>query len=236
MARFETLARASCTLVPLPASRLGLLASQHVTHPHAFRHYYPTQEYLEAVTDADLRYSIEVCEEGTGGILARYRLPASVPVLKHDSRDVSIVPLRASEEGAALMDAMRGVGHAVSPLPLLAEDAELAGPLTIAGHFLLGSGADGVMLPRRLSGALAQRSAQQVFLKTPEVLEMGMCGGPVAVEGGSLAGIVEGIVPLLKPGEEDGALTPLQRKARELLGGCAVIVEARDLKRIISQV
>jgi hypothetical protein len=269
MASYETLARASCTLLAAPAragagaaaaqqpQQLVLLASQHVTHPHAYRHYFPEQAYLEAVADADLRYSVEVCQEGTGSVLLRHRLPAALALHRHRERDVTVLalgreegsallaataalagaPLRLAEEGeAAAVEAAAGAAGAAGADGAADGGGRAGAPLTLAGHFLLGSGAEGVMLPRRLSGAVAQRSARQVFLRTSAVLEMGMCGGPVTADAsGALVGIVEGLVPLLRAEEGEG-LTPLQRKSRELLGGTAVIVEAGDLRRMLAQI
>jgi hypothetical protein len=240
MKSFEILTRASCCLVTSSQGSLHLLASQHVTHPHTFRHYYPSQSYLAAVRDSDLRYSVEVCEDGTGTVLARHRLPASLALHRHNSRDLSIV----SGEGLSALQGALGqaAGPALLPLglhPAGSSDPEGGAPLTLSGHFLHGSGAEGVMLPRRIAGEVAQRSASQLFLRTAAVLEMGMCGGPVTVDGArgdqALLGIVEGIVPLHRP-EEEGALTPLQSKARQLLGGTAVIVEAADIRRMLAQV
>ena len=238
MTAYETLARASCTLLqgPRPEAGLTLLASQHVTHPHAYRHFYPAQAFLEAVSDADLRYSVEVCEAGTGAVLLRHRLPAHLPLHRHRVRDLSLLPL--GREDAALLQAVRAAGQqALAPLRLHEgeQGAAEGQPLALAGHFLLGSGEEGVMLPRWLTGTVAQRSASQVFLRTSEVLEMGMCGGPVTLKAcGSLVGVVEGLVPLLRP-EDAGALTPLQVKSRQLLGGTAVIVEGRDIRGMVAQ-
>lgn len=235
MTAYETLARASCTLLQGPRPGLTLLASQHVTHPHMYRHFYPAQAFLEGVRDADLRYSVEVCEAGTGAVLLRHRLPAHLPLHRHRVRDLSLLPL--GQEDAALLLQRAAGQQALAPLRLHEgeQGAAEGQPLALAGHFLLGSGEEGVMLPRRLTGAVAQRSASQVFLRTSEVLEMGMCGGPVTLQAcGALVGVVEGLVPLLRP-EDAGALTPLQVKSRQLLGGTAVIVEGRDIRSMLAQ-
>jgi hypothetical protein len=78
------------------------------------------------------------------------------------------------------------------------------------------------------------RSQRQVFARTAELLEEGMCGGAVVAraEGGEAecVGIVEGIVPPAV-GAEEPATGP--ERARRLLANAAVFVEAEEMRAFL---
>ena len=82
-----------------------------------------------------------------------------------------------------------------------------------------------LLLPREIPGYLLARSDRQTFCKTAELLEMGMCGGPVLL-GEECVGIVEGIVPAPTM-EEPAPGTPEHRRYQALsyVAGTAVYVE-----------
>ena len=74
------------------------------------------------------------------------------------------------------------------------------------------------LLPRDVGGLVLLRSSRQVFARTRELLEEGMCGGAVVRVGGGVAiggsgggggvecvGIIEGIVPAAPPAPVDAA-------------------------------
>jgi hypothetical protein len=108
--------------------------------------------------------------------------------------------------------------------------------LLFDGHVLSEStqGLTSPMHPFRTSGAFLARSERQVFAKTNQLLQMGMCGGPVidAADLDVCYGIVEGIVP--EPSSENEGATP--SKGRQLLSGAAVFVEASDIRRFLTHV
>jgi hypothetical protein len=61
MSQFEVLSRASAFAITLPSRPPLLLSSRHVTHPHHYLDsYYQDKEWLAAVNNRSLRYSLEV--------------------------------------------------------------------------------------------------------------------------------------------------------------------------------
>jgi len=100
------------------------------------------------------------------------------------------------------------------------------------------------MLPRAVAGRVLLRSQRQVFARTRKLLEEGMCGGAVvrADEGAGAdadserecLGIIEGIVPAMAappPGGAEAESAP--ERARRLLAGAAVFVEAEELRAFL---
>jgi hypothetical protein len=107
-------------------------------------------------------------------------------------------------------------------------------------------------------GAVLVRSgAGQVFARTagPQPLEMGMCGGPVlldqrkqqqqpglsptSTQSRLCYGILEGIVPLPTsasgaPGVPEAVVDHRQAKAMQVLGGCAVYIDAVELRSMLT--
>ncbi len=111
------------------------------------------------------------------------------------------------------------------------------------------------LLPRAVAGRLLLRSQRQVFARTRELLEEGMCGGAVvradagagagagadatvAADDSECLGIIEGIVPAsaavaaAPPGGVAEAESAPDR-ARRLLAGAAVFVEAEELRAFL---
>ena len=230
---YEVLSRASAFLAT-HGGALHVVSSAHVTHPFAFPHYYPDKDFLAALTADDLRYSVEARDAATGAALRSAKLPALRPMARHPSADVSALLLPGGG-GAALLAALGGA-LAASPRALIAAPPKDGAQLTVHGHFLLPStdeaGEDtSALLPRLVAAALLGRSpAGQCFLRTAEVLEFGSCGGPVVDGEGDVVGIVEGIVP---QAAAQGAGS-VQARASQLLGGCAVVVEARAIEEALA--
>lgn len=162
-------------------------------------------------------------QEGSGRVLASTDLLA--PIHGHPTRDCCLARLGPAHV-ARLMQAASAAGLDLQPMVLADEPAAEAAPLNFHGHFLQVSrdnetGEDtSVLLPRSIPGRMLLRAphGKQVFARTREVLEMGMCGGPVTAvaaetaareedEGATAArhdpqpevclGAVEGIVPPL---------------------------------------
>lgn len=71
------------------------------------------------------------------------------------------------------------------------------------------------------------RTEVQCFAKTEEVLEMGMCGGPVLNYAGEVVGMIEGIVPDTYA-ELDGAVPDLP--------GCAAFIEFDELQAFVNDI
>jgi hypothetical protein len=67
MSQFEVLSRASAFAVTLPSRPPVLLSSRHVTHPHHYLDtYYHDKEWLGAVNNRSLRYSVEAYKVQAG--------------------------------------------------------------------------------------------------------------------------------------------------------------------------
>jgi hypothetical protein len=236
---YEVLSRASAFLA-VRSGELYLVSSAHVTHPFAYPHFFPEKDWLSALNADDLRYSLEVRDAATGGALHTARLPALRPLARHPRADVSAVALPAGGGGGgggALLAALGG-GAASAPRMLARARPADGAPLTVHGHSLVPrSGAGGedtsALLPRVVPAALLGRSpAGQCFLRTAEVLEFGSCGGPVVDGDGDVVALVEGIVPQAPPrGAGEGSV---QARASQLLGGCAVVVEAQAIEEALT--
>jgi hypothetical protein len=231
---FEVLSRASCVIArsssaPTPGGT-SLLASAHVTHPHRYPSYFPNASFLSALEDSSLRYSIELRDSQSGEILSRARLPPLLRPTRHPFRDVACMRLDANVE--AILKTLDGLSVAT----LADTSPQASDSLLCEGHFLLAAKNsetnedESLLLPRQVTGKLIGRSSAQAFLRTEEVLEMGMCGGPVTKEG-VIVGIIEGIVPL--DGATEPAVDAVQARARKLLGGAAVMVEVDALREVI---
>lgn len=235
MSRYEILSRASAFLhePDRHSSNLALFTSGHVSHPHRFTRYYPTQDYLKALDDTHLRYSLELCEPGTGQVKVRQRLPL-LPIVRHSSLDLSLMWL-SKKESDALRVTLAACSAGVVPLLLERRPVENGVRVRVDGHFLQGTGETGFMLPRAIPGKVSFRSPAQVFLDTREVLEMGSCGGPVIGSEGTCVGMVEGIVPQHSESESAQGGEGLQAKAERLLGGCAVMIDAQHLSSLLQE-
>jgi hypothetical protein len=232
---FEVLSRASCVIArtseaPTPGGA-SLLASAHVTHPHRYPSYFPNASFLSALDDSSLRYSIELRDSKSGEILSRARLPPSLRPIRHPVRDVACLRLDANVD--AILKTLDGLTVAA----LADTSPQASDSLLCNGHFLLAAinsetnDDESLLLPRQVTGKLIGRSSAQAFLRTEEVLEMGMCGGPVTTKEGVIVGIIEGIVPL--DGATGPAVDAVQARARKLLGGAAVMVEIDALREVI---
>lgn len=86
-------------------------------------------------------------------------------------------------------------------------------------------------IPTMVEGRCIVRSDAQAFAKTAQILEMGMCGGPVLDESGKVAGVIEGVVPVLPEHEVASA-----SEARRYVDGCAVFIDSVDIKKLIAEV
>ena len=231
---FEVLSRASCFLT---ASACGsqhfLFASAHVTHPHRFPHYFPDASFLSVLDDTSLRYSVELRDVASGGITSCAHLPPASRPARHPTRDVACLALIGGG-GVLIRETLRGL----VAMELAAGEPPLRAALRAEGHFLLPMTETerdedtSLLLPRSVRGKLFHRSPAQTFLETEQVLERGMCGGPVLNDIGSVVGLVEGIVPLAVGG---GGGDNLQARARELLGGAAVMVELDALREVLER-
>jgi hypothetical protein len=204
-------------------------------------------------------------EEGDGeGRRSRVLLRAPAfgrsPIVGHPTRDVSLLPLDAATE-RRLWAGADAAGVPLRALRLARTRPHEATALTFFGHFLRASGtgagkgagagaSSSTLLPRTISGKLLLRSPQQVFARTSEVLEMGMCGGPVTTSAGeedeACVGVVEGIVAVSggDAGGEGASVgapsssspSPSPRQAKKLLSGCAVFVECDTLESFAREV
>ena len=240
-------------LSPIPAGDTGrfLVASQHVTSPYNFPQYYPedTHGFVHALEPCHITLSIELRDaEGAVSLACSLR----GPVITHPSRDLVIIPvdgvgpsappeqLDALLEGATVpLDALGNAAAAGGEAA--AEEGATTSPsppprmLAFLGH----SVASDAVVPRRIPGVWLGRSDRQAFARTAEVLETGMCGGPVIQLAAGAApqlcvGMIEGIVPAQPPAASagEGEEGPRARAAR-LLAGAAAIIEGQAIAAFV---
>lgn len=264
MRGWETLSRASAFLVPASPEvtaaaglRWHVLLSAHVARPFLFPHYYDPARYpfVHVLGEDDVRCSVAVARgDSGGGGGGAGGLPLRPGIRVHPHRDVAVGHL---EDEDALAAAAAAAGVALAPLALAGDPAGEGAPLAFFGHVLRGAGGGGggddegggelALVPHHAHGRLLARSPRQTFARTPgEVLEMGMCGGPVVGDDGACVGLVEGVVPSPAPGAGGGGgageapappgeETP-QRKAARLLAGAAVLIDAPDVAGFVRAV
>jgi len=110
--------------------------------------------------------------------------------------------------------------------------------------------------PLSIPGRILVRSTQQIFARTNEILEMGMCGGPVTLDTlGKIEnnnntnlcyGIIEGIVPVQEKDTEinpnttssssESTSSSKLQNIKKLLSGCTVFIEADVLQEFCKDV
>jgi hypothetical protein len=232
---------------------LRFLTSAHVVSPWAWRRYYP-QDWIGFVKHEHCRYTIDVRDED-GNIVAQYECDHS-SLQCHASRDVAAIALSAD---AAHSFASAAADKQLLAVKLSASPLAFSRLVTVAGHAIVakstndedGSGGnDGrrLQLPESTPGCafVTRFGDKQAFIRTPHLLEEGMCGGGVFGEAAddagvcygkfyknqhesliaayifylNMPGIIEGIVPKKLSGG-----TPLH------LGGCAAFIEAPELRK-----
>jgi len=138
----------------------------------------------------------------SGEVLRSFKLDRPV---HHPLLDVSALRFcdssnSASELGCYDLNGMKGGGK--------------GDRVTFEGHVLIDGEGEGeedddddedgrIPVPKSVDGVMLMSTERQNFAASEEVLEIGMCGGPVLSSSGYVVGMVEGIVPEgASPGDE----------------------------------
>ena len=241
MKDFEVLSRASAFPVRRnsnnKSTKFHFLTSKHVTHPFNFPSYYGDKEFVQHLSEEHVKFSIEV-RNIEGDIVYSYECrPRSFP---HPTRDFAVVHLENEESF------QKELKNSISDIILMEKQPVQNEKLIFDGHFLskhmtISKNQDeNFLYPKTVHGELLARSDLQVFAKTSEMLELGMCGCPVlsaqADENGAerCYGVVEGIVPL-RASSDDASISP-REKALQYISGCAVFVESCDIIPFIDRI
>lgn len=262
--RFEVLCRGSGTCVALDDNNdtplLSLLVSHHVVSPFRFPQHYE-QPFLSSLKEEHVRFSVEL-RDLDGNIISQIRLdPTLSKVCAHEVRDVAALPLPRR----SLDLLMKGASNVtLQPVKLSNTPVNEGLDLDFIGHFVKPSvdentGEDiSTLVPKNVHGKVQLR-ARQTFASTSEVLEMGFCGGAVLlkrktsggkiekeegvdtieIEGEECVGIVEGIVPIIDNRVSlettNSSNTTATERAKKILQGCAVFVEADDCRELVTK-
>ena len=178
--------------------------------------------------------------DASGASLSELRLIGSV--FEHPSRDLVLVPLDSLGISAAWQNHL---ASATVPLNALDDFQDHFIPqraLIFLGHNVEGEAAR----PRLIPGRWLVRSDRQAFAQTAEVLEIGMCGGPVMLCSAPEAalqqqqqlcvGMIEGIVPSRRADSSSGLANTPQERASEVLGGAAALIEGRTIASFVRAV
>lgn len=201
------------------------VVSAHVAAPHRFPRYFP-QEWLRHVRDSDCRSLLETrSADGrtvTGSI-------ATLPLasgFRHASLDVAAFVLDES----ALSDRSD-----VQVLRLDNEAGRIGTEVMVAGYRLIGESGSGLeaVVSAETGGEISEVVKSRGFVDTGAIdTEMGMCGGPIVVaeERDRCIGILEGLVPRVKEGEE------AEGKMHERLSGHSVFIAASELGMFLHDV
>lgn len=226
MTRFEVLSQASVLAIDTRASTPLFLTSAHVVQPYLWRNYYP-QEWMNFVEQKHTKVTLEIRspKSASADFHAQFELDCN-RIRAHPFRDCAALALTASDEKRYLSGDKKS---RLSPVSLSPHSLTPAVRVAAAGHTIVAGEADGDD-DASIVGHRAQRfdvfsgcsfvssSKHQAFLRTPEVLGEGMCGGGLFGEGGDSAtchGIIEGIVPLNSPATH--------------LSGCCAYVQSSEL-------
>eukprot|EP00274_Cyanoptyche_gloeocystis_P005107 CAMPEP_0196654578 /NCGR_PEP_ID=MMETSP1086-20130531/4306_1 /TAXON_ID=77921 /ORGANISM="Cyanoptyche gloeocystis , Strain SAG4.97" /LENGTH=260 /DNA_ID=CAMNT_0041986429 /DNA_START=129 /DNA_END=911 /DNA_ORIENTATION=- len=235
MQEFDVLSRSSGFLVQ---ARAGLqydyhfLGTAHVTHPFLFPDFYTPQEYpwLQFVNERHTLNKLQIRED-SGGLLAEFTLQRKSYV---HAGGLDLVILHMADEHEFLK-VTKELEVPVNVLQFSPEDSPPDEDVSIHGHRLttLESGQE-VLIPFISSGKVNVVFPDRGFAKTPTLLEMGMCGGPLTRQkDGKVIGMLEAAVTSTTNPDE---LTEEQAKFAESIRENAVYVPSLILKEFVSSV
>lgn len=235
MKQFDVLSQASALPI-ISNNSLVFLTSQHVVLPWLYRHYY-TAEWLDFVKPQHTVYTIE-CRD-SNGIVSQFKLNNN-SIIRHPTRDVVALSLH-NEHDSLFYNTPSFDGLITLSDQKIDKESS---PSTVAGYEITdvlyeyedvnsSNSLDSALMkdfisinddnhngfrnqvPVNMEGCyFSDIKGQQHFLKTPEVLIEGMCGGGVFGTSTSTStsaettgetgetlchGIIEGIVPLNTP-------------------------------------
>ena len=255
--RFEVLCRGSGTCVALDDNNdtplLSLLVSHHVVSPFRFPQHYE-QPFLSSLKEEHVRFSVEL-RDLDGNIVSQIRLdPTLSKVCAHEVRDVAALPLPRR----SLDLLMKGASNVtLQPVKLSNTPVNEGLDLDFIGHFVKPSvdentGEDiSTLVPKNVHGKVQLR-ARQTFASTSEVLAVLLkrktSGGKkekeegvdaIEIEEEECVGIVEGIVPIIDNRVSlettNSSNTTATERAKKILQGCAVFVEADDCRELVTK-
>lgn len=203
------------------------LVSAHVAAPHRFPSYFP-HEWLQHVRDSDCRTLLETRSADGRKVSGVTSVQPLHVGYRHTSLDVAAFVLHDVTAESIL-------NAGLQILKLDDDDATHIGErVKIGGYRLQGESGSGTesVLKVELEGEVTERNKYRGFVDTGNVdSEMGMCGGPVVLNGAPeiCLGLLEGLVP--RPEKEQVA-----EEAHRRLAGKSVFIGARELKMFLHDV
>ena len=243
---------------------LSLLVSHHVVSPFRFPQHYE-QPFLSSLKEEHVRFSVELRDLDGNIISQIRLDPTLSKVCAHEVRDVAALPLPRRSLDLLMKGASNSSSNVIlQPVKLSNTPVREGLALDFIGHFVKPSvdentGEDiSTLVPKNVHGKVQLR-ARQTFASTSEVLEMGFCGGAVLlkrktsggkkekeegvdtieIEEEECVGIVEGIVPIIDNRVSlettNSSYTTATERAKKILQGCAVFVEADDCRELVTK-
>ena len=206
------MARGSAFLLQLKPDTLPIaVTSAHVAAPHSYPQYFK-QDWLKHVTDHDCLTHLQAHSTQENVV--------TIPLthgFRHTTLDVAAFHLTPDE-----------TPDNVTSLTL---DAVSKGDdVVMHGYRLMGEAGSGkeVVVPASLEGTVEEIDGDRLFVDTgKDYSEMGMCGGPL-VKNGKCVGVLEGLIPPLKEGEDGGSFKHLR--------GYSVFIGGEELDQFVQQV
>ena len=187
------------------------VAASHVLAPWKWKKYYPL-DWLQVVTQEHCVYSLEVYDPETAESLAKFALN---PYAIHHPQEMDLAIIHFKQEDATLRH-LRNLGVEIMYLRDKEKEFENGEEVTFEGFAIVGEepifdreseGKDKkedkkdsnddtrVFVPYTETGTLIAATNDRFLAKTAEPLVEGLCGGPVIDTHGTIAGVIEGIVP-----------------------------------------
>uniref|UniRef100_M4BSU8 Uncharacterized protein n=2 Tax=Hyaloperonospora arabidopsidis (strain Emoy2) TaxID=559515 RepID=M4BSU8_HYAAE len=167
-------------------------------------------------------------------------LPLASQVYTHPSRDLALLKLADSDAIASWQAAAKE--FQVQTLALDTAPCEQGDDVVFLGHRQVNKELEeGYQVPMTVAGHFVGRSSGgQVFARSQELLEEGMCGGAVIrATTHECVGIVEGIVPM-STGEDDQEPPRHDRNAHEVwqmrraLAGHVALIPSHDVEEFMN--
>lgn len=225
MKQFELLARGSGFYIRGPQTGIPIaLVSAHVAAPHRFRNYFP-HDWLSHVRDVNCRSVLETRSADGKSVTNCIATQTLSHGFRHASLDVAAFVL---DEDILKQD------NEIQILTLSEAAFKKGTEVCIAGFRLLGESGSGTeaVVAAEVPGMVSELSPARGFIDTGSTeTEMGMCGGPVVLNGDkdSCIGILEGLVPRRQPGDNESEL-------HEKVGGHSVFIGAKELGMFVHDV
>jgi hypothetical protein len=183
----------SMALETAKIEELPVISVAHSFRPHRWKRLYPNEDWINVLEghDAEIEVTFDAVDQ-QGRVHHSW---SGAAVYFHERLDMVALKARSPQfpkELARLSEVFDLSGIVQTEF---SSDETLAAPVDIYGNQVTACG-----LPEesfqavKIPGAVTHHSSHQLFIRTTDKLETGVCGGPVRDSEGRLVGMVEGVI------------------------------------------